>query len=89
MIENIQVVNIMDLKLPNDITDYLMDRFEVNNGSYHRYYPGRTDYLLEEYVKIIDDSLHKIGVKFPEELSRSYDHPDGYFMFYILLYFSW
>lgn len=89
VVETVQVVDALSLKIPRDIFDYLSDKYEVINGSYHRYYPGRTDYVPEEYVKIIDESLHEVGVIFPEELSRSYDHPNGYFKFYVLLYFSW
>lgn len=89
-VENIQVVTVRDLKLPNELYDELACNYEVNDGSYHRYYPSEEwTRFSKEQKDIINQKLKELGVIFPEVLYRDVRHPDGYFSFYILLYFDW
>jgi hypothetical protein len=89
-VETLQVVEASTLDLSNDLYDYLADFYEISNSSYHRYYPDdKWDYIPKDKKDIINQKLKEAGVEFPDVLYREPSHPDGYFSFYILLYFDW
>jgi hypothetical protein len=77
--ETLQVVNVLDLDLPEDVYDRLTDHYEVSNGDYHRYYPQADwKYIKAEDKEIINAALIADGV-----IMSDIDY------FHVLLYFSW
>ena len=74
--EQVHVINVNDLNLPEDIYDSLSCNYEVCNDSYKRYYPIANEM---EDKNIINDSLINYGLELEGKDTS----------FYILLHFSW
>lgn len=73
------VVDVCDINLEEDVYDVLADKYEVCNGSYHKWYPNRPGYMFKKDIHdIVQNELNRLG--FPIKDDEYYS---------ILLYFSW
>jgi hypothetical protein len=75
-IENIQVIDMCSINLPEDMNDTLSDFYEASNGTYGRYYPDAGWKYLDAAIK---EELNKQLVALGADLNVRY----------VLLHFNW
>ena len=68
------VVNVREMRLREELYDYLADRFEISNGGYYRFYTG-DDYMDKYFKNELILNLGNIGIDLNQQ--------------YILLHFDW